>query len=340
MLSLFWALITATFGIAGLAESDAARANQREAPKYPQLFAPGDLKQAGRITLTPTFTPDGSTIYFTQANCARIWNCPQQLMRSDRTHNGWSAPHVVPQTAGERVDWPIISPDGRELLFSWATRRARHEGQGVYEDFDLYRLDLTDPTAKPKPIDDPDINRIRGGAIAKVRYVNNETAPSLTQDGDLYFWTERLDGVGLRDVYVAPSDGQGGFLAARPVAAPINSAGEDDGSWVHPSGRLMLLNYSNRGGEGSTDIFVSFKAQDGAAWSTPRNLGASINSKTADFAPRLTPDLKAIVFTSDRFARAGDEGVYQVWTMPVADVDELVKALSDAGLRASQESSD
>lgn len=299
--------------------------------KGPRLFAAADLEQAGRITLSPTFSPDSNTIFFTQAKCSRIWNCPQQLMRSDRTKTGWSAPHVVPQTAGERVDWPVFSADGRELLFSWATQRARHEGRGVYEDFDLYRLDLTRANAKPIAIDDPDINRVRGGKYAKTRYVNNETAPVLTHAGDLYFWSERLDGPGLRDIYVAKSDGKGGFLKPAALPAPINSSGEDDGSWLDPSGRLMLVNYSDRGGSGGTDIFVSVKTSSG--WSEPRNLGAPLNSPKGDFAARLTPDLKTIVFTSDRFARRGDEGVYQVWEMATDRIPVLLDAIEQAELR-------
>lgn len=286
-----------------------ADASSRPAP--PQRFAPAALGQDGRITLTPAFSPDGTTIYFAQSECTPIWECPQRLKRSRRTPSGWSTPELVPLPGEGRVDWPSVTPDGRRLLFSWATRRDRHAGRDVLDDFDLYALDLEDPAAIPQPLDMADINRVRGGAIRTTRYVHNETAPSLTTDGDLYFWTERLDGIGERDVYVAPSDGRGGFQTARPLPAPINSRRRDDGAWVSADGNTMIVNYGDRGGSGGADLFVAHRA--GAVWSTPVNLGPLVNSSHNDFAGRLTPDGRTLVFTSDRPVGDGEPGLLQVW---------------------------
>lgn len=284
-------------------------------------LAPDALRQDGRITLSPGFAPDGRTIYFAQSDCSPIWECPQYLKRSTLTGDGWTAPELVdlPQTG--RVDFPSVSPDGETLYFSWAVPRTRHAGEDVCEDFDLYRLDLTDPEATPEPIDEPDINRIRGGEVCTLRYVNNENAPVLTDNGDLYFWTERLDGPGERDIYVAKSDGQGGFMVAEPVPAPINSPSRDDGSWVSPDAKLMLLTYSDRGGEGGADIFVSRRSDDG--WSEPEALGPSINTPAGEFAARITPDGQSIVFNSDRPVEGREDRIYQVWTQPLSSIPAL-----------------
>lgn len=296
-------------------------ANPSAGSKVPERFAPAALGQDGRITLTPAFTPDGKTIYFAQSECTPIWECPQRLKRSRLTAAGWSTPELVRLPSDGRVDYPSVTPDGRRLLFSWATERARHAGRNVLDDFDLYELDLDDPDATPQPLDMADINRIRGGAIRTTRYVHNETAPSLTVDGDLYFWTERLDGVGERDIYVAPSNGRGGFQKARPLPAPINSPARDDGMWVSADGRTMIVTYTDRGGSGGADLFVSHWT-DGS-WSTPTNLGPSVNSPYSDFAGRLSPDGGSLVFTSDRPVGEEASGLLQVWQRSTAGLHGL-----------------
>lgn len=312
--------------------ASAAEPRTTPAPASPQRFAPDQLQQDGRVTLTPAFSPDGNTIYFAQSDCSPIWECPQRLKRSRRTADGWSAPELVTLPAEGRVDYPSVSPDGRTLLFSWAAARDRLAGAEVDSDFDLYTLDLSNPDAVPRPLDEPDINRIRGGAVLTLRFVNNETAPQLTRDGDLYFWTERLDGPGERDIYVARNDGKGGFEKPEPLPAPINSPLRDTLGWISSDGDLMLLAYSGRRGLGENGIFASWK-RDGT-WSKPVNLGPTVNSAYSDFAPRLSHDGKTLLFSSTRPFEGQAAGLIQVWAVPVA----AVPALRDAGPAAATSS--
>lgn len=277
-----------------------------------QRFFPEDLKQEGRITLTPGFTPDGQTMYFAQSECAPIWECPQRLKRSIRTASGWTAPELVPLPQDNtRVDYPSVTPDGTTLLFSWAPKMPTDKANGVNENFDLWSLDLTKSGAEPIRLDGPDLNRIRGGKVAKLRYVNNEAAPILTLDGDLYFWGERLDAVGERDIFIAPSDGAGGFQTARPLPAPINSTGRDDGAWISPDGNTMLVTYSDRGGCGGADLFISYKTN--GVWAEPVNLGCDINSPYTEFSPTIMPGTSTLVFPSTRPYGDNPAGALQLW---------------------------
>ncbi len=286
----------------------------------PQRFAPAELEQDGRVTLTPAFSPDGKVIFFAQSECTPIWECPQRLKRSRRTPDGWSTPQLVDLPAEGRVDYPSVSPDGKTLLFSWAAARDRLPGAKIDSDFDIYTLDLTEPGALPRPIDEPDINRIRGGAVRTLRFVHNETAPQLTRNGDLYFWTERLDGPGERDIYVARAEG-GGFATPQPLPPPINSAQRDTLGWISPDGDIMLLTYNTRAGLGGDDLFVSWKRN--GVWTAPVNLGAEVNSKHDDFSARLSADGDTLLFSSTRPFEGQSAGLIQVWAMPVAEVPTL-----------------
>lgn len=280
-----------------------------------ERFYPVSLQQDGRVTLTPGFTPDGNTIYFAQSECSPIWKCPQTLKRSHRTDTGWTPPIDVSLGQVGRVDWPRVSPDGNTLLFSWSADRKDLVGLDINENFDLFTLDLTNPGAPPAPIYGGDINRPRAGSISKTRFIHNETLPSLTNNGTLYFMTERPDGTGERDIYITRKIDDGRWAMAVPLPAPINTSGRDDGVWVDATESTMLLTYPDRGGQGGSDLFVSFR-QDGT-WTAPVNLGSSINTRYAEFGAVLTPDKQQILFSSDRPFDDQPTGLLQVWVAPI-----------------------
>lgn len=278
-------------------------------------FYPDVLEARDRFTLTPGFSPDGQTMYFAQTECLPIWDCPQRIKRSVRTPDGWGPPELLPLPRADRADYPSVTPDGRTLLFSWQVTHPGAETPDSQDNFDLWSLDLTDPDARPQPVTGPDLNRVRAGRERTLRFVHNETQPTLTRAGDLYFWSERLDGAGDRDVYVARADGRGGFLAPELLPAPINSASADDGAWVSPDGRVMFITYSDRGGCGGSDLFVAYR-EDGV-WSAPQNLGCDINSPYNELAASLVPGTSQIVFPSDRPREGAAPGAVQLWTAEV-----------------------
>lgn len=303
MNSTLLAVALATTGLAGQAER----------------FAPGAVSVEGRATLSPGFSPDGNTAYFTQSACGSIPRCPQHLYVSRRIDGAWTAGERVDRLGDYRVDWPSVTPDGETLILTWTAPRESYAGLDIITNFDLFTLDLTDPTAMPVAIEGADINRPRAGRLKTLRAFHVQSAGVLTRDGDLYFWDEREDAVGERDVFIAPADGKGGFLTARPLDAPINSTGRET-SWVSANGGLMLLASPDRDGFGGDDIFLSRKT--GETWSEPQNLGPLVNTGAGEFAARLTPDGSQLVFTSDRAFQTRQAGLYQVWTVDTADLIE------------------
>ncbi|MEM1087641.1 MAG: hypothetical protein AAGH90_07925 [Pseudomonadota bacterium] len=290
------------------------------AERLAERFAPETISLDGKVTLSPAFTPDGETAYFTRTDCALIWQCPQLLYKSDFINGQWQGAERVPGLGNFRVDWPSVSPDGSTLIFSWTAPREIYEGLDIIENFDLFSLDLTDADAKPVAIEGGDINRPRAGRLKTLRAFHVQSAGTLTRRGDLYFWDEREDALGERDIFVAESDGMGGFKTAIPLPGPINSKGRDQLGWINSSGKVMLVAYPDRGGEGGDDIFIS-RMEDGV-WSEPQNLGPHVNSSAYDGAARFTPDGSAIVFTSTRAFEGQREGLLQVWQVPTAPLVE------------------
>jgi|GEM_PF-1517853 len=293
----------------------------------PTRFHPEALHQQGRISLTPAFTPDGSRLYFAQSECAEIGACPQRLHVSQWLGDRWSSPERVPLGSEARVDWPSVSPDGRTLLFSWAPAR---DERGVDVDFDLYRLDLTQPDARPQRLQGADLQRERAGRVQRLRFVHNETQPLLTGSGQLYFWTERLEGAGGRDIYRADPDGRGGYLAPMLLPAPINTRFDDSIGWIANDARTMLLSSNRPGTLGESDLYLA-RCENGR-WSEPVSLGEAVNSRWNDFGPRLSPDGQTLLYTSTRPDDDQGAGLLQIWSIPVAEIPAL------AGLRDEDQS--
>lgn len=291
----------------------------------PQRYFPGDLGQDGRISLTPVIARDGSRLYFAQSECADIGMCPQRLKVAERSGQGWSAPRAVTLPGDARVDWPSLSPDETQLLFSWAPARG---DRGPDVDFDLYRLQLTPTGTGPQRIEGVDLNRVRDGAVRRLRFVHNETQPLLTAAGELYFWTERLDGAGGRDVYRVAPDGQGAYGRPELLPAPVNTRFDDSIGWIADNAGMMLLSSTRPGGLGESDLYV-VRCQSGR-WMPPQHLGEAANSRWNDFGPRLSPDGADLLFSSTRPFDDQAAGLIQIWSIPVAQVPVLARPLQHA----------
>jgi Tol biopolymer transport system component len=151
--------------------------------------------------------------------------------------------------------------------------------------------------------------------------VNTEAAEifvSVTDDGTLFF---RRSAGENRAIYSARAAGDN-FAAPELVQGlELPSAGNPsiarDGSFLIMSGIV----------EGrASDLFISFS--NGAGWTPAKNLGDSINTTFAEFAPSVSPDGKYLFFTSERpgVADATAEGrppgdIYQIELRAIEGVE-------------------
>ena len=89
------------------------------------------------------------------------------------------------------------------------------------------------------------------------------------------------------------------FSAAKLVSE-VSVPGFGDGCPIESADGLSLFIASNRPGTaGGNDIWAADRASLGSPWGTPRNLGAPINTTSADFCP--TPVMgRSLFFVSER----------------------------------------
>jgi hypothetical protein len=79
----------------------------------PTIFAPGVISGPGNDG-TPTFSPDGRTLYFYRYGATAA---EAVILESHRVVGGWSKPVVAPFSGPSSDRQPAFSPDGRTLVY-------------------------------------------------------------------------------------------------------------------------------------------------------------------------------------------------------------------------------
>ncbi|HEY4304713.1 MAG TPA: hypothetical protein VGM82_09610 [Gemmatimonadaceae bacterium] len=276
----------------------------RAAPYKAELFAPGivstrDYERDG------TFTPDGTTFYFTKRT---IWPYFSAICVTRLRDGRWTEPQVAP-FSGQYADvTPFVSLDGNRLYF--ASRRpvngTRANGYSLWvahREGDTWSA----PTRLPEPIND------HGSVLAPVE----------TRDGSLYFI--RGD---VPHTVVARKDGDGW---KNPVPAGSDNAPDsfERAAYVDPDERYMIVAVVGRTDALETaegiyergDLYVRERA--GTGWSELRHLAAPINTGADEGAPFVSPDGRYLYFTSERGVLT-EHG-------PAFDASRLEHALHTAG---------
>lgn len=170
---------------------------------------------------SPTFSPDGRTMIFLQADAAFR---KYRLAETRCVGGAWSPPRPLPFAAPPAADAdPFLSRDGRRLYF--ISTRADPTG----EDFDIYVASRTaGGWSKPRRLPEP------------VNSKGSELLPREDGEGRLYFGSNRPGGQGQGDIYVA-TPGTGGRWSVRNLEAPVNTAAFEYEAEISRDGRHMVV---------------------------------------------------------------------------------------------------
>lgn len=111
----------------------------------------------------------------------------------------------------------------------------------------------------------------------------------------------------------------------------INSSTHFSGR-IHNGGNVLIMSLQDQRSLGNEDLYVSIKGEDGW-WSTPENMGTTVNTKNQEITPFLSSDGKILYFSSNR---ASGKHIYKAvrvgsswdqWSVP-----SLIVSLSSEGL--------
>lgn len=153
--------------------------------------------------------------------------------------------------------------------------------------------------------------------------INSEVSeyfPAITIDGTQFLYTRRVRN--MNEDFYGSARTDSGWAKSRSLPGDINTAMNEGAQNISQDGEWLIFTGCNfPEGAGSCDLYISFLSENG--WSTPENLGSSINSEAWESAPSLSPDKRDLYFASNRPGGFGKSDIYVAhrnadgtWTEP------------------------
>jgi WD40 repeat protein len=276
----------------GLVAAVALTSQLGAAPRFSDWEVPTNLGATVNSSFEefgPAISKDGLSLFFTSTRpgfgATDIW-VSQRASPDD--------PWGRPVNLGDRVNTvategpPSLSRDGHWLFFNsdrpgsldqdiWVSRRTH-----VHDDFGWE-------------------SPVNLGASVNSAFFDAGASLLDNDEGDaalLFFASNRPGGPGGFDLYVSEL-ADNGFFGAPVVVPELSSAALEQRPSVRFDG-LELFFHSNRLGSTGNDLWVSTRERRSDPWSTPVNLGSTVNSGAADQQPYIAGDRRTLFFASNR----------------------------------------
>jgi Tol biopolymer transport system component len=283
-----------------------AEASSTQAQKYSDWSAPVNLGPVINSSLSdqgPAISKDGLSLYFTSNRGGGIGGFDMYVSQRASVDDPWSSPVNLGPTVNTPSDEgnPAFSRDGHFLFFQskrpggfggidlWVTRR-----EHTHDDFD-WQL----------PVNlGPGVNSAADDNGPSYFENEDEGAPQL------YFGSSRPGGLGAADIYLSEQMADGSFGPAMRVTE-LNSTSNENRPSIRHDG-LEIFFQSNRVGPlgANADLWVASRESSLDAWSTPVNLGSTVNTSFIEQNAYLSSDGKTLLFSSDRPGGSGGLDLY------------------------------
>jgi outer membrane protein OmpA-like peptidoglycan-associated protein len=162
--------------------------------------------------------------------------------------------------------------------------------------------------------------------------------PSVCLSADertLFFVSDRLGGLGGRDIYMCRRLPNGKWSTPINLGPPINTPYDEDGPFFHPDGKTLFYSSNGPNSMGGFDIFRTELRPD-STWAPPVNLGYPINTPGDDIYFVLSASGLHGYYASERDDSYGEKDVYlidfstlQVAAQPTESKDEELNVSSE-----------
>jgi hypothetical protein len=251
---------------------------QKAPGDYPELFAPGIVSTCKEHS-SAMFTPDGKEVWFARLEPAFVYFMEQK--------NGvWSPPKKAPFSGQFQDLYPVLSFDGKKLFF---TSQRPLEKNGKKLPRGTGHMWVSEKTASgwAEPV--------HLGFV--INFAKLQSDLTISAKGTVYF-NAKDENLPQRSMDIFRSKLVNGQYTKPENVEELNSSSPEHSPYIAPDESYIIFS-SFRGGYGRSDLFISFRKQDGT-WSEPKNMGKNINSAVKDEYPYVSPDGKYLFFNSNR----------------------------------------
>jgi Tol biopolymer transport system component len=244
---------------------------------------------------------DGLSIFFVSDRPGGFGGFDLWVAQRPHRNADWAAARNLGPNLNTSTDefTPELSPDGHWLFFS-STGLSPNKHLQIYAAF---RADPNDNLGWGPPVD-------LGPGVNSSHYTGD---PSIFIDpgsGAVTLLFVRLDRNNDDwNIYQSVQGPDGVFGDAVPVPE-LNTRSRETHPTVRRDG-LEVIFVSNRPGSlGGVDLWASTRPTTSDKWSTPVNLGPTVNTEFNDRAPYLSADGLSLVLVSDRPGGFGGNDLY------------------------------
>ncbi|MFC1564796.1 hypothetical protein ACFL6G_07650 [candidate division KSB1 bacterium] len=196
------------------------------------------------------------------------------------------APGILSRDTHEQD--PIFSPDGSTVYFTFVNPSREYVTMLMKRENSIWSESYSEGV--------------------KVNTKFEERHPCVSQDGTLYFYSDREGSHGEVDIYRSRLiDGE--YQVPENLGEPVNTEISEYNPYVSPDERFLRYNTGDRQDSyGSHDLYISFR-NDNGTWSEPVNMGKRINTEAGEYKPFVTYDGKYFFFSS---SRSGNGDIYWI----------------------------
>lgn len=215
----------------------------------------------------------------------------EDIFISTRNDSAWNQPVGISSLNTNANDAAVaLSPDG-QTLFSFVS--------DVKNPGDLYFSSLTGSEwSKPEKLNENINSEFWEGSC------------SITSDGRyLYFASERLGGLGGRDLYLSEKV-NGDWGPAVNLGPSINTKYNEDAPFIHPDGITLFFSSEGHKSIGGYDIMYSIKKEN--SWIDPLSMGIPLNTTEDDRYYVINAKGDVGYFSSNR-GGAGGKGKQDIY---------------------------